>query len=174
MIIMYTHHQWDYKIILVLVSCFIVGMVMEIWGVHSGEVFGEYEYGDVLGPKLINTPYVIGLNWMMLIYCAGVTVNQLTKTSDSIYYNILFKSFLGALLMLSLDVLIEPVAIILGFWSWGTDGNIPMQNYVAWFLISFILLIVFNLFMKDLKNKAAFTLFILQFVFFALLGINWH
>ncbi|MGB1217003.1 MAG: carotenoid biosynthesis protein, partial [Saprospiraceae bacterium] len=64
-------------------------------------------------------------------------------------------------------------AIIYGFWSWGVDNIIPTQNYVAWFLISFFLLGIFNLLFKKLRNNAAFTLFILQFVFFLLLGIQW-
>lgn len=173
LIIMYSHKKWDYKIFVVLLISFLFGMGMEIIGVTTGAIFGEYQYGDVLGPKFMGTPYTIGLNWMMLVYCAGATVNYITIERTSIFFNIFVKSFLGALLLLSLDVLMEPVAINYGFWSWGGDGHIPMDNYIAWFLISFFLLIIFNLLLKNLKNKVAFTLLLLQFLFFFLLGIDW-
>ena len=172
-LVMYAHPKWDWKIVLVLLISFSVGMAVEIIGVATGDIFGSYEYGDVLGPKIEGTPYAIGLNWMMLIYCAGVVVNRITYLKGDKLWHVFFKSFLGGLLLLSLDVLIEPVAIMQGFWTWGGDGNIPMQNYASWFIISFFLLLVFNFLLKDLRNKAAFTLLVLQFLFFLFLGLKW-
>ena len=55
----------------------------------------------------------------------------------------MLKSFLGAGMMLVIDLFIEPVAIELGFWSW-TDNVIPVQNYLAWFAISFVYMIIFS------------------------------
>lgn len=171
-LVMLVHPRWDMKTIIVLLVSFFVGMTVEIIGVATGDVFGAYEYGDVLGPKLKGTPYAIGWNWMMLVYCAGVVVNQITYFKKFKPWHVVVKSFLGGLLLLSLDILIEPVAIMQGFWEWGGDGNIPMQNYIAWFIISFFLLLVFNFLLKDLKNKAAFTLLVLQFLFFFFLGLD--
>ena len=48
------------------------------------------------------------------------------------------KVLLTALLMVGLDVMIEPVAIALDFWQW-SGGNIPLQNYVAWFITAALL-----------------------------------
>lgn len=172
-LVMYAHPKWEWRIILVLLISFSVGMAVEIIGVATGDIFGAYEYGDVLGPKIEGTPYAIGWNWMMLIYCTGAVVNRITYFKEHKLWHIFLKSFLGGLLLLSLDVLIEPVAIMQGFWSWGGDGNIPTQNYVAWFIISFFLLFIFNFLLKDLRNKAAFTLLILQFLFFFFLGLKW-
>lgn len=173
LIVLYSHLKWDGRLMIFLVLSFGVGFSIEIMGVATGEIFGEYSYGDVLGPKLMGTPYMIGWNWMLLVYCTGVAVNMISKFDYHWILNILFKSFLGAAILLSLDTLIEPVAINYGLWSWGGDGSVPMQNYAAWFIISFGLLFVFNLLFKDLKNKVALTLLVLQFLFFFLLGLEW-
>lgn len=42
------------------------------------------------------------------------------------------------------DWLMEPVAIRLGYWKWGGDGSIPLFNYACWFIVSLLLLLVFN------------------------------
>lgn len=172
-IVMYARRgKADIKLLSVLGVCYVVGMGVEMIGVATGDIFGEYSYGDVLGPKIEGTPWIIGLNWMMLVYCVGCTVNRITWNGKAQVGSIWIKSFLGALILVSLDVLMEPVAIHLGFWSWG-GGDIPLQNYGAWFIISFLLLLLFNSFLKNEQNKVAFTLLVLQFLFFFLLGINW-
>ncbi len=168
LIVLYAHPGWNLRITVFIIAVFLAGYVVEVWGVQSGLIFGSYEYGDVLGPKWRGTPYVIGWNWVMLTYCCGVTVNRLMER-----VNWFGKALVGALLMVSLDILIEPVAIHYNFWSWGPENIVPMRNYVAWGVISFVFLSVFALNFKDLRNKTGFTLFILQFVFFLIIGIDW-
>ena len=46
--------------------------------------------------------------------------------------------FTSSIFMVGLDFLIEPVAISLDFWSW-QGGQIPLQNYIMWFLISLVM-----------------------------------
>ena len=42
---------------------FATGMLVEWIGVHTGYLFGSYDYGTVLGPKLLGVPLIIGINW---------------------------------------------------------------------------------------------------------------
>lgn len=143
--------------------CFVVGLLAEMIGVNTGLIFGSYTYGPVLGYQILGTPIMIGINWAMLSYCAGVSINSLLKNS-----NWILKSLAGATLMVLLDVLIEPVAMHYDFWQWG-NNIVPIQNYIAWFSISLVLLLVFNKILGHVVNKAAIVLFILQFVFFGIL-----
>src|SRR6478609_3641217 len=46
---------------------------------HKGLLFGEYAYGAGLGLKLWNVPLLIGLNWVMLVYCAGAVARNWFK-----------------------------------------------------------------------------------------------
>lgn len=148
-----------------MVICFLIGLFSEILGVQTGLVFGEYSYGKVLGPKILGTPLVIGVNWLMLVYCSSVSINYLLQ-KDSPF----IKALLAAAAMVALDFLIEPVAIKYGFWSWGGE-EIPLQNYLAWFAIALVLCFLFQKMIGKKKNKVALALFIMQFLFFLILGI---
>jgi putative membrane protein len=137
----------------------LTGYLIEVLGVKTGLIFGEYKYLTTLGPKIFEVPPIIGLNWFLMIYCTGSLVLKLNVKS------IFIKSLVGALLMAAFDFFAEPVAIAQNMWSW-TNYNPPIQNYVAWFVISFILLYYFNTTSFDKKNKLSTAVFWLQWVFF--------
>ena len=142
----------------------ITGYLIEVLGVKTGMIFGEYKYLSTLGPKIFEVPPIIGLNWFLMIYCTGSLVLNLKINS------IFFKSLVGALLMTAFDFFAEPVAIAQNMWSW-TNHNPPIQNYVAWFVISFVLLYYFNTTSFEKKNKLSTAVFWLQWVFFVSLYI---
>ena len=73
--------------------------------------------------------------------------------------------------MVGLDFFIEPIAISLDFWSWKYD-TIPLQNYLGWFLIAFLLQLIFlSVFNKAEKNIVAIVLFGWQIIFFGVLNL---
>lgn len=161
-ILFINHKEFNKVFIIFAVNIFIAGFVIELIGVRTGLIFGNYNYGSTLGFKIFDIPLIIGLNWLMLTYSVGVVCNSIN--------NILLKSLAGASLLVILDFLIEPVAIKYNFWLWA-DNYIPVQNYIAWFAISFIFLIFFNSLNFNKSNKIALSLYIIQLVFFALLNI---
>jgi putative membrane protein len=77
---------------------------------------------------------------------------------------------MGSLLMVGLDILIEPVAIALDFWEW-SEGSIPLKNYLGWFVISSILQILFHLLRFDKNNILAKYVIFVQAIFFIILQI---
>lgn len=139
-----------------------LGYFVEVLGVWTGRVFGAYTYGDVLGMKLLNVPLLIGLNWSMLVFAIGAVLEPLRIP-------VAVKVVLGGSAMVALDLLIEPVAVHLGFWSW-SQGDIPMQNYLAWGGISALFFTI--LFMAPVRreNPVATAVIVAQVVFFA--GLN--
>lgn len=141
---------------------FSVGMTVEWIGVHTGLLFGDYFYGENLGFKIVEVPFIIGINWLMLTIISASVV-QYTK------FHWLIKSVLAALLMLVLDLLIEPVAITSDYWTW--NGEIPISNFVTWFFIAFVLQWVYFKFKLAEKNKVAVSLYFLQFLFFLTLNL---
>ena len=54
--------------------------------------------------------------------------------------------------MVLLDIMIEPVAIELDFWQW-EGGNIPLQNYLMWFIVALFMnwIISFNKLYLNIK-----------------------
>jgi putative membrane protein len=78
----------------------------------------------------------------------------------------------GAILMVFLDMLIEPIAVKFDFWHWhigNSELTAPISNFIDWFFVSLIMLIMFELFQFKKQNKTGVVLLAAQFVFFVLL-----
>jgi putative membrane protein len=73
--------------------------------------------------------------------------------------------------MVSYDLLLEPVAIKLDFWNW-QGGAIPLQNYVAWYVISVVFLSLLSLSAYTSENKVSNILLGSQFSFFLILNLT--
>ena len=161
------HQDFQPKFILFAIITFLVGFFIEVIGVHTGVIFGEYQYGQTLGIKLFEVPIVIGANWLILVYCSGVIVEHFFQNLKSSISGKIILSIIAACLMVGLDLLIEPVAIRLDFWQWSFN-KIPVQNYLGWLAVSLVLQFYFinSKFLKN--NLLAPLLFCLQLLFFLL------
>ena len=164
---------------LFLIACFAVGIAVEIIGINTGLLFGDYTYGNVLGPKVQNVPLLIGVNWFLIIYCCGISINTLLMkainriAADTGKNPMALKALSviidGATLAVLFDWLMEPVAVKLGYWVWNGDGSIPMFNYICWFVVSLLLLSIFHFAKFNKQNKFAVNLLLIQIMFFLLL-----
>jgi putative membrane protein len=163
-VITWAHNRPDAKFGLFALLLFTLSFGAELIGVHTGWLFGSYTYGDTLGIKLFSVPLMIGVNWLLLIYATGVLMQR------SRVKNIYARVFAGALLLVVLDVLIEPIAIHFDYWHW-TSGTVPIQNYVCWFALSALMLFVFEKFKFPPQSKAGPVLLVMEFVFFMMLGM---
>lgn len=145
--------------LIVVVSSFLI----EYLGVSTGLIFGNYEYGSALGLKIGGTPLLIGILWFLLISSIGAMISK-------IEINVYWKCFLGASLMVSIDLFIEPVAMDLGFWAW-ENNMIPFQNYLSWFLISFFFFFLFFHFRFSKKNQLGPVIYWSQYLFFVAINV---
>ena len=161
-LLMIFHEPWERKSWIVFSSIALAGFLVELLGVNTRLLFGHYEYGVTLGPKLWNTPLVIGLNWLVLIYCISTLLN-------SIRHRWVFP-LAGAILMVAFDYLMEPVAMDTDMWQWA-GGQVPMKNYIDWFIVSGILFLMIRLLKVEFSNRIAPLLFIMQGVFFLVLNL---
>ena len=162
-LLLWNHEKWDGKFVVAIAIVAIAGFFVEVAGVQTGVIFGEYTYGKTLGWQWLDVPLVMAVNWLILVYCAAAVVSQRAE------WDIWLKAFAGAVIMVSMDFLIEPVAIRYDFWSWA-NTVIPTQNYLAWGLTSFILLMIFHKLVPPINNKVAIALFFLQIIFFVALS----
>jgi len=147
--------------------CFFLMIVMGGWlveyiGVQTGQLFGAYYYGHTLGFSVKQVPVIMGFNWFMLIYAAGVSMRKLRINS------LLARVLGGALLLVILDFLIEPVADQLDYWHWLNKETL-IQNYCCWFIAGAVFLLAFELFDFKKQSMVAPALLACQFIFFAAL-----
>lgn len=149
---------------LFIAIAFSTGMLVECIGVNTGLLFGNYSYGNVLGPKVLGVPLIIGVNWAML---SIVSAAVLARLRLSVWLEI----SIAALLMVFLDFLLEPVAVKLGFWNW-RGGVIPVYNYICWFVTSVFLHFIYRKWKLNEANNVAIALFIYLAIFFIFLNFK--
>jgi bisanhydrobacterioruberin hydratase len=160
------HEKSGMRIYLGWLIIFLLGFFIEVLGVNTGIIFGHYAYGKSLGFKVLETPVIIGVNWLLLVYSCWALVGLLTA-------NRWLGALAGGFFMVIYDIALEPVAIRLDMWSWNLS-HVPVQNYVAWFIISFLFFLIFNFFNGRDRNKLAPSLFIIQVMFFVILNIIFY
>ena len=141
---------------------FFIGMVSEILGVNYGLIFGDYVYLDNLGVKILGVPVLIGVNWIILTFITG-------SLSSFIFKNKYVSILMGAILMIGLDFLIEPVAPLLGFWIFDLQ-IVPLQNYIGWFVIGMITQALFQFKIAEKELTFSTHLLIINAIFFAFLN----
>lgn len=142
---------------------FTMGLLLEAIGVNTGVIFGNYKYGQVLGIKIWNTPLMIGVNWLMLIYTTWDLVGRFKIP-------IALRIPAAAFLMVIFDFIMEPVAIKMGMWTWD-ENIIPLKNYIAWFVISMIFFGLAASLKIEIRNKVSIPLWLILFTFFILLDL---
>lgn len=176
-LLLYTQRAITGSFLIFVLICFVAGFNVELIGTRTGLLFGEYSYGKVLGPKLMGVPLIIGINWFIIMFCCGVTImaifNKLTNNlpeTEKPKPVLKMASIVsdGALLAVFFDWIMEPVAVKLGYWSW-IQGDIPLLNYVSWFLVSAFLLMIFHFCKFEKRNKFAVNLLLIQLMFFLVL-----
>ena len=143
---------------------FLFGFVAEWIGVHTNVLFGEYRYGKTLGVKVGDIPLVMCVNWFLLIYITGVITQKVRLKNKWV------RIVIGAVILVVLDLLIEPIAMRFDYWHW-QNNRVPVMNYVCWFLVSFSMLYLFEHFKFIKQAWPAPVLLISQFIFFVILDL---
>ncbi len=142
---------------------YIVTFALEAIGVATGKVFGAYDYGPVLGAHVLSVPPVIGFNWVMIILAFAGAFTRLPGGR-------IYGPLLAAAAATGFDWIMEPVAIGLGYWTW-EGGDIPFQNYAAWFLIALAMSAAYALLGLKSRRRAPLILAGAQVAFFGVLRI---
>jgi uncharacterized membrane protein len=117
----------------------IISLFVETCGALTGFPFGAYHYTDRFGPVLGVVPLTIPLAWHVVLtnalFFVRFAVPYLPRSAEA--------AVVGVIAMLY-DAVLEPFATrVKGYWQWVGTGAVPLQNYVAWFLIASVLVALF-------------------------------
>jgi putative membrane protein len=153
----------DSKTSMVFAIVFLISYLAEVAGVRTGQIFGTYSYGRGLGLKLFDTPLLIGLNWVMLVYCTATILEKVPVGSIG--------RIAGAsLLMVLYDLIMEQVAPQMDMWAF-SSGFAPLRNYISWFILAVIFHSLLRMTGIRLTNKLAPLIFYCQGAFFIIMFI---
>ncbi len=154
-------------------------------GLGFGGVVGcTCSYSMLLGLKFLGKiPYVIPLLWALFLYCTFTMTNILfnrisiqrtveEKLSIKWFLNIVVIGIVTGLMMVSLDLLIDPVLVSMGAWRWSVSGSyygIPLWNYEIWVELPVVIFVVFSVYLQLVKkpqmyiggrSRSRYTLFV--------------
>jgi uncharacterized membrane protein len=111
---------------------FILAMLAEAIGTHTGLIFGPYTYASTLQPQVYTVPIAIGFAWILLLLTGNALGHRFLREFHT--WNSWSKSVFIGLSMTAFDLILEPAAMQLNYWQWLND-SIPLRNYVAWFVL---------------------------------------
>ena len=155
--------QKNNKVLVWALLTFLVTLALEIIGVSTSIIFGAYQYGRTLGFSLLGVPVLIGINWTLIILgLASLVGKRIAKPVSA--------ALLTAFLTVVFDYIMEPVAIAFDYWSWEI-GTIPLQNYIAWFIIAFVFSYLFFLNKLRSVNNVPSIIVVIQCFFFLSLRV---
>lgn len=161
-VMLFAEVSFSLKTILVFLAIAAAGYLVEAAGVITGKIFGNYSYGKTLGLSILNTPVIIGLNWLFLVYATSSLFEKYPIRH-------IYKILLASLVMVIYDMILEPVAPKLDMWHW-INSEVPLQNYVAWFVLAVVFHSVIKLYKVSTRNPIAPWVLLCQFLFFLILN----
>ncbi len=111
--------RWHGILLLAAVGSY--ALVVESIAVATGVPYGRFGYSLVLGPPLFGlAPPTVLLAWTPLILgCVAATR----------------RAWLAVALLVAVDLVLDPAAVRLGFWSWDVPGlyyGVPLLNFCGW------------------------------------------
>jgi len=138
-------------------------------GLGFGELVGcTCIYSDLLGPKFLGkVPYVIPLAWAISLYCTftmtniifnRVRTNHKSEEMVSLHWflKIVGMGIVAGLIMASWDLIVDPVMVAMGAWSWPNGGSyygIPLGNYEVWIEIPAVTFVLYSVYLYMIKKN---------------------
>lgn len=147
-----------------LLNIAFISFAAEWIGTMKGWLFGDYDYGHVLQPAILDIPIAIAFAWVSVLILSASMANHLYDKN-----NLIIKSLISGALMTFFDLIMEPAAIKLNYWRW-VGNAIPLFNYLTWFLLgtAFSFYGYKKGFLNDIKEIRSVHLYFAQMIYFLL------
>lgn len=126
-----------------------VGLLMEMWGLKDGVIFGGHYIYKQNQLTLLNVPIPVVLYWAVFIYTGYCLINSFLvwlkykkpNYQNSNYWMVPLLIFADGLVVVAIDLFMDPIQVHQGSWRWLEGGpyfGVPIGNFVGWFLVTII------------------------------------
>ncbi|MGC8948475.1 MAG: carotenoid biosynthesis protein [Thermoprotei archaeon] len=135
------------------VTFFFGGLAIELLGTRIGIPFGIYKYTSKFQPQILGIPIQIPLGWFSL----GIMSYSITYFTRFTKAN---KIITSSLLMLMWDILYDPIFTAYKIWIWkeGEYFNVPLTNFLGWFITSLLFFTIVELKTNhEINNRKSIT-----------------
>ncbi len=135
--------------LLLVASLGLFAYFIEIVGLLTGFPYGHFTYSSNVGVLLFEfIPISLPFAWAPLMIGA-VALSYKHKS------NVLLFLLSTVAFLLAIDVILDPGAVYLGFWSYENGGvwyNVPISNYIGWIISGAVGFIITYFFTKKRSN----------------------
>jgi len=133
------------KLPLMLILGFATGLAFEVIGVATGLPFGRYRYVALDTARILNVPVVVPIMWGVFSAMAYLAARPFAKGLKLV--------LLASSLMVILDLALDPAMISWQAWVWEggwgpTWHGVPLSNFAGWFLVSLVIIGLYELVLK--------------------------
>ncbi len=110
-------------------------ILIEAIGISTGFPYGKFHYTDQMGFKVFGlVPWSVVFAFAPLLLGSITIASQITRDTR-------ITLPLSAILLVMVDLILDPAAVVLNIWVWNHPGpyyGIPISNYIGWFFTAFI------------------------------------
>jgi putative membrane protein len=161
------HLGWK-KVGLVTVAGYLIAFASEYSSINNGFPYGWYYYIDTTKDRelwIAGVPFFDSLSYVFLAYCSYATALFIISPLRGWRWNLVALEtrfirrsfaalFLGSLLQVFLDIIIDPVALqgsrwflgqIYGYKEAGVHYGVPLSNYLGWWLVGFVMILAMQI-----------------------------
>lgn len=142
-------------IITFVAICLVVGNVFENLGVLTGVPFGRYYFTDVMGPKLLHVPILLGLAYVGMGYLSWTLGHLITGNlrSPITGSRVVTLPLVAAFIMVAWDLSMDPIwSTVEHGWIWLNGGayfGVPVVNFFGWYVTVYVIYQLFALYLRD-------------------------
>ena len=119
----------DGTTLITLLACF--ALLIETSAITTGFPYGHFGYSDLLGYRILGlVPWTVAFAWTPLILGAY-------SLAANLFDSLVFRSVATAVIVTLFDVVLDPGAVLLGFWAYDGGGwfyGVPLSNFGGWLL----------------------------------------
>jgi putative membrane protein len=129
--------------------------VFENLGVLTGVPFGRYYFTDVMGPKLLHVPILLGLAYVGMGYLSWTLGHLITGNlrSPITGSRVVTLPLVAAFIMVAWDLSMDPIwSTVEHGWIWLNGGayfGVPVVNFFGWYVTVYVIYQLFALYLRD-------------------------
>lgn len=161
------HLGWK-KVGMFTVAGYLIAFASEVCSINHGFPYGWYYYIDTTKNRelwIAGVPFFDSLSYVFLAYCSYTTALFIISPIRAWRWNLVTLEtrairssfaalFLGSLLQVYLDIIIDPVALqgsrwflgqIYGYREAGIHFGVPLSNYLGWLLVGFLMILALQI-----------------------------
>jgi uncharacterized membrane protein len=135
--------------IAMLLTGFATAFTFEFLGSRYGFLFGQYDYTDLLGFKLLGeVPVLVPTAWFMMLYPSWKIAEALSLRAPRAVPKKVAQVAIGAAAMTAWDLSLDPRWVADGAWIWPNGGvyfGIPLSNFAGWFVTAAVIFSIWTL-----------------------------